>query len=107
MMPLLSELPDDRKGIILKSIIELISLNTRAFDVLAEGPIKEVPLILLLATTSGPQADGLKEKLVKKIQEYKFDRSIAKGNLEEIIVVGSYNPNTMSKPADLLKVVGL
>jgi hypothetical protein len=105
--PMLSELPHERKEVVLKSIIELISLNTRAFDVLAEGPIREVPLILLLATTSRPQAEGLKEKLIGKIKEYKFDKSIAKGELENTIVVGSYNPNAMSKAADLLKVVGL
>jgi hypothetical protein len=105
--PMLNELPDDRKKIILESIIELISLNTRAFDVLAKGPIREIPLIVLLATTSGPQADGLKEKLIKKIKEYKFDKSIAKGKLEDAIIVSSYNPNAMSKSADLLKAVGL
>jgi hypothetical protein len=92
---------------VLSSITELVKLNLRDFDVLAKGPISKLPLILLLATTSKPQAEDLKKKIMEKIREYEFQKVITDKPLEETIEVVDFNPNKFDKATDMLKVLGL
>ncbi len=105
--PKLSDLTGEKRAAIFGSIVEIISSNLRAFDVLAKGPIKETPLVLLLATTPGPQANGLKEKFIGKIKDYEFEDIIGEKSLEESVVISDFNPNKVSNAKDMLKIIGL
>ncbi|MFH1653655.1 MAG: diguanylate cyclase [Pseudomonadota bacterium] len=103
----MNELKGEEHEAVIKSIVSLIKTNLRSFDVLARTPKDEVPLVLLLATTPGPQAQGLKEKITKKINEYEFKRALTDEKLEDTIVVSDYNPNRIKSTQDMLKEVGL
>lgn len=105
--PKLSDETDPKHATVLESMVELVRSNLRAFDVLARGPIKDVPLILLLATTPGPQANGLKEKIITKIHDYEFENVIAEKSLKDSIVIADFNPNKVSSAKDMLKMIGL
>lgn len=100
--------PEDQKKIAtLKTITELIQNNLRAFDVLAKGPIKETPLLLMLATTPGPQAEAFKNKIIDKIKEYDLDKVVTNDNIRDSVIVADFNPNKVHSAQDMLKLIGL
>lgn len=105
--PNVSALPIERQRPVIESIVTLIRTNLRNFDILARGPVKEVPLVLMLATTSGPQANGLKQKITDKINEYGFDKALTDQPLIDTITVADFSPNKVKDANDMLKVLGL
>ncbi len=105
--PKLSTIQDERSVAIIDSIISLLKSSLRSFDVLANGPIAEVPLLLLLATTSGMQANKLKEKIISQIREYKLEHMLSEQPLEETIEISDFKPNTVHAATDMLKAIGL
>lgn len=105
--PKLAELPPERQRPIMESIVTLVRSNMRSFDVLSRGPVRGVPLVLMLATTSGPQASGLKQKMADKIMEYGFDKALTDKPFAETIAISDFNPNKVKSANDMLKVLGL
>ena len=105
--PKLGKTAEAKQRTTLKAIVELISTNLRSFDVLAKGPVNNVPLILLLATTPGPQAISLKKKIIDKISEYKLTKIVCDKKIEDTMLVADYNPNKVKDANEMLKIVGL
>ncbi len=105
--PRLKGLSDASQAPLIESIITVLKARLRAFDVLAVGPDEKTPLVLLLATTSGPQAEDIKQKMIAHIKEYELSGVLAEGPIEETIVTAAYNPHTMSGADDLLKALEL
>lgn len=103
--PLLCRLPEDHRRAIIDSLLPIISSALRAFDVLARGPSDDIPLVLLLATTSGPQAETIKKRLVSKLNAFGLDKRLAEGPLEETISIVAYNPNAMHNAQDFLEAL--
>ncbi|MFA4875664.1 MAG: hypothetical protein WC690_10035, partial [bacterium] len=103
--PRLNGLADESQAPLIESIITLLKARLRAFDVLAIGPDERTPLVLLLATTSGPQAIDIKNKMIAHINEYGLSKALADGPIEDTISVAAYNPHTMSGADDLLKAL--
>jgi hypothetical protein len=91
----------------MNTIIALVTSHVRTFDVLAKGPTKDTPLVLLLATTSGPQANDLKEKFIARINEYGFADALTSSKLEDSIAIGNFNPNSIKSSQEMLKLIGL
>lgn len=105
--PVLARREQERQAALLRSIANLIKSKLRAFDVLATGPIPEVPLVLLLATTAKGQAEELKARILEKVEEYNLGNLLTESSLDESIRVQDYNPHTMSTSHDMLEHVGL
>ncbi|MFH1873888.1 MAG: GAF domain-containing protein [Pseudomonadota bacterium] len=105
--PKLGKIKDERYAAIIDSIISLLKSSLRSFDVLATGPIADVPLLLLLATTSGMQANKLKEKIINQIKDYKLENMLAEQPLEQTIEISDFKPNIIHNSIDMLKVIGL
>lgn len=100
-------LDDEQRTTMVNTIIALITSHVRTFDVLAKGPTADTPLVLLLATTSGPQANSLKEKFIERINEYGFADLLTSAKIEDSIAIGDFNPNTIKSSQEMLKLVGL
>jgi len=100
-------LEDEQCKTMLDTIVALITSHVRTFDVLAKGPTADKPLVLLLATTSGPQANNLKEKFIERIKEYGFADALTSSSIEDSIAVGDFNPNTIKSAQEMLKLIGL
>ncbi len=105
--PELERLPEEKRGAVTDSVITILKGRLRPFDVLARGPEEDMPLVLLLATTSGPQAEDVKKKIVEEIGQYDLGRFLAGGPLDKTITVASFNPKTMKSARDFLEAVGI
>lgn len=103
----IEELEEEKLKTMMNTIVALITSHIRTFDVLAKGPTKDTPLVLLLATTSGPQANNLKEKFIARINEYRFADALTSSKLEDSIAVGDFNPNSIKSSQEMLKLIGL
>jgi hypothetical protein len=103
----LMKLEDEKRKATLESMITLIHSDLRTFDVLAKGPTDDVPLVLLLATTSGPQANTLKQKFAEKIEDYGLARELTETPLVDSIITADFNPNKVTTARELLKLIGL
>ena len=102
----LPTMEEEKQRPMMESLLTLIRSRLRAFDVLAKGPSDSTPLVLLLATTSGPQAEELKKKIADHMKEYKLDKFVVDGSVEDAISVVPFNPHTMSSADDMLKAMG-
>ena len=100
-------LEDEQRKTMMQTIIALITSHVRTFDVLAKGPTTDIPLVLLLATTSGPQAKNLKEKFIERINDYHFADALTSSAIEDSIAIGDFNPNTIKSSQELLKLINL
>lgn len=98
----LKGLSDPLQAPLIHSVITVLKSRLRAFDVLALGPNEQIPLVILLATTSGPQAEDIKTKMIMHLNEYGLVNSITDEPIENTITVSAYNPHTMSSAEDLL-----
>ena len=103
----LSALPIEKRGPVLESIIKIIKVNLRTFDVLSRGPDEKIPLTLLLATTPKRQAEALKEKFIAKINDYNLGSVISEKELSESILIADYNPREMKDVNEFLASVGI
>ena len=97
----------EQQKTMMQTIIALITSHVRTFDVLAKGPTTDTPLVLLLSTTSGPQANNLKEKFIERINDYGFAKALTSSKMEDSIAVGDFNPNTIKSSQELLKLIDL
>ena len=104
--PKLKGLSDSAQAPIVASIITILKSGLRAFDVLARGPNEATPFVLLLATTSRPQAEEMKRKIVAKLEDYELSPLIADGPLPETIAVAAYDPHTIFSAEDMLRALG-
>ncbi|MFH1830230.1 MAG: GAF domain-containing protein [Pseudomonadota bacterium] len=105
--PKLGNLDDEEKSALIQSIITLLKARMRAFDVLAKGPDIRAPLVMLLSTTSAPQAEDMKQKIIEHMRKYKLVSAVTDDPIENSIIVASYNPHTMSDAQDMIKAMGL
>lgn len=103
----LMRLEDEKLKAAFESIITLIHSSLRSFDVLAKGPTDDVPLVLLLATTSGPQATSLKQTFIEKIEDYGLAQELTDTPLVDSIITADFNPNKVTMARELLKLIGL
>lgn len=104
-LPKLATLEETKRKPAMESLLTIIRARLRAFDVLARGPDDSVPLVLLLATTSGPQAEELRKKIIEHMREYELDKLLIAGNPEDAIFVVPFNPHVMSSANDMLKAM--
>lgn len=105
--PKLAGDPSEASQSLLQSIIAILRAKLRAFDVLAHGPDANIPLVLLLATTSGVQAEEMKKTIVHHLQEYGFANKLTDEPLEQSIRIAAYNPHTVHSAADMLAALGV
>lgn len=105
--PSLMSLDEKKRVVVLESISQLIKTHLREFDILSTGPSPSAPFILLMATTSRPQAEELKGKITQRLKEYSFDKILSNADAGNSIEIIDYNPNKMSSYKDMLRVIGL
>lgn len=105
--PRLSGLSGEEKQTIAKSIIAIVRGKLRAFDVLAQGPNAAFPFVLLLATTSGVQAEEIRKRIVCDLAEYGFAQKVSDMPPENTIRIAAYNPNNLSSAEGMLAALGL
>lgn len=105
--PGISNLKPEKLDIFMQSIIKILRTNLRAFDLVATGPNKDTPLVMLLATTSRQEAEAMRKKIVKKISEYELDKMVLIKDLEGSVIVNSFDPNRDKSADDLLKQLNI
>lgn len=103
----IKEMDDEKKKTVLRSIAKIVQSSLRPFDVLARGPIGDIPLVLLLSTTSGNQAKALSDKIVDYMKGYGFDKIVSEKPIGETLRITEFKPNSMAGPDDFLKEMDL
>ncbi len=105
--PKLASLAQEKRSALIESLITLLKKSLRPFDVLARGPNDEMSFVLLLSTTSGPQAEALKKKIIEHMRSYEFDKAVSDEPIEGTIKITAFDPHTMNYGGDFLARMGL